>query len=229
MAPAGLPGLTLPSALIVRRAAARLSHFPLLDILSRQLESGAFTGDEFGEIDTRFSYCAVASLALLGRLDALKADLTIAFIRTCKNFDGGYGAIPGSESHGGNVFCVVSLLAILGRLEAEECADREALLQWLVWRQLPGGGLNGRPEKLEDVCYSWWIVAALVTLKASHLIDTGALKEFILKCQDAVEGGFADRPGDVGDVFHTLFGLAGLSFVEFEGVGAIDSCFCLPK
>lgn len=198
-----------------------------LDILSRQLESGAFTGDEFGEVDTRFSYCAVASVALLGKLDALNVELTLSFIRACQNFDGGYGAIPGSESHGGNVFCVVSLLAILGRLD--DCLNREALIEWLVWRQLPGGGLNGRPEKLEDVCYSWWIMSALVTLDASHLIDTEALKEFILKCQDGVEGGFADRPGDVGDVFHTLFGLAGLSFVGYPGIGAIDSCFCLPK
>lgn len=184
-------------------------------------------GDEFGEIDTRFSYCAVASLALLGQLSALDAGKTVAFIRTCRNFDGGYGAIPGSESHGGNVFCVVSLLAILGCLEEE--IDREALIEWLVWRQLPNGGLNGRPEKLEDVCYSWWIMSALVTLDAAHLIDTSALESFILACQDPVQGGFADRPGDVGDVFHTLFGVAGLSFVEFPGIGAIDSRFCLPK
>lgn len=202
-------------------------NFHFVDILSRQLDNGAFTGDEFGEIDTRFSYCAVASLALLGKLDMLDVKKTLSFIRTYQNFDGGYGAIPGSESHGGNVFCVVSLLSILGHLD--DCIDREALIEWLVWRQLPGGGLNGRPEKLEDVCYSWWILSSLFTLKASHLIDSNRLREFILKCQDTIEGGFSDRPGDVGDVFHTLFGLAGLSFLGFPGLEPIDSCFCLPK
>lgn len=184
-------------------------------------------GDEFGEVDTRFSYCAVASLALLGRLDALDVNLTINYIKKCQNFDGGYGAIPGSESHGGNVFCVISLLAILGRLD--EVVDRKNLIDWLVWRQLPNGGLNGRPEKLEDVCYSWWIMSALVTLGAAHFIDQAALQAFILKCQDSVEGGFADRPDDVGDVFHTLFGVAGLSFAGYPSLKAIDSRFCLPK
>ena len=186
-------------------------------------------GDEFGEIDTRFSYCAVAALSLLDRLSVLDVDRTVGFIRRCRNFDGGFGAIPGSESHGGNVFCVVSLLSLLGRLDDASLVDRTGLVEWLVWRQLPGGGLNGRPEKLEDVCYSWWIMSALVSLEASHLIDAEALKEFILRCQDGVDGGFADRPGDVGDVFHTLFGVAGLSFLQYPGIGAIDSRLCLPK
>ena len=30
-----------------------------------QQEDGSFAGDEWGEIDTRFSFCAVACLALL--------------------------------------------------------------------------------------------------------------------------------------------------------------------
>jgi geranylgeranyl transferase type-2 subunit beta len=29
--------------------------------------------------------------------------------------------------------------------------DEESLAWWLSERQLPNGGLNGRPEKLEDV------------------------------------------------------------------------------
>lgn len=46
------------------------------------------------------------------------------------------------------VFVCVSALAILDRLDA---IDVEALAWWLSERQLPCGGLNGRPEKLEDV------------------------------------------------------------------------------
>ena len=36
-----------------------------------QQKDGSFAGDKWGEIDTRFSFCAVAILALLGRLDAI--------------------------------------------------------------------------------------------------------------------------------------------------------------
>lgn len=51
-------------------------------------------------------------------------------------------------------------------------------------RQCRPGGLNGRPEKLPDVCYSWWILAGLVILRRCHWIDGNALAAWILMCQD---------------------------------------------
>lgn len=56
-----------------------------------------------GEVDTRFSFCAVACLALLGRLDAIDVDKAVEFVLSCMNFDGGFGCRPGSESHSGQV------------------------------------------------------------------------------------------------------------------------------
>ena len=35
-------------------------------VLSLRLENGSFMGDKFGEVDNRFTFCAVACLALLG-------------------------------------------------------------------------------------------------------------------------------------------------------------------
>ena len=37
-----------------------------------QQKDGSFTGDKWGEVDTRFSFCAVAILSLLGHLDAIQ-------------------------------------------------------------------------------------------------------------------------------------------------------------
>ena len=68
-------------------------------ILSLQQESGVFAGDQFGEIDTRFLYCAVNALSLLGHLHELDAEKTVGYIRRCRNFDGGFGAREGAESH----------------------------------------------------------------------------------------------------------------------------------
>ena len=42
----------------------------------------------------------------------------------------------------------MAALAILDRLDV---VDVDSLAWWLSERQLPSGGLNGRPEKLEDV------------------------------------------------------------------------------
>lgn len=40
-----------------------------------QQEDGSFFGDEWGEVDTRFSYCALSSMAMLGQLDSGKIDV----------------------------------------------------------------------------------------------------------------------------------------------------------
>lgn len=53
----------------------------------------------------------------------------------------------------------------------------------LCERQTKSGGLNGRPEKLQDVCYSWWCLTALSILNRLHWIDRDALSSFILQCQ----------------------------------------------
>lgn len=53
--------------------------------------------------------------------------------------------------------------------------DADQLGWWLCERQLPSGGLNGRPEKLPDVCYSWWVLSSLTILGRLHWIDKNEL------------------------------------------------------
>lgn len=38
-------------------------------VLSLQQEDGSFVGDKWGEKDTRFSYCALSILSIIGELD----------------------------------------------------------------------------------------------------------------------------------------------------------------
>ncbi|KAM3567083.1 hypothetical protein VYU27_010766, partial [Nannochloropsis oceanica] len=118
-----------------------------------------------------------------------------AFVGACRNFDGGFGCIPGAESHAGQVFTCVGTLAIGEGVK--EYIDEELLGWWLCERQCDSGGLNGRPEKQADVCYSWWILSALSILGKIDWIDRARLKSFILACQDKEDGGISDRPGNV--------------------------------
>ena len=93
-------------------------------------------------------------------------------------------------------------LAILDRLDV---IDVSTLGWWLAERQLPNGGLNGRPEKLEDVrtqshslllssvlyrplcgnqvCYSHWVLSSLAILNKLTWIDAPAVTRFILSAQ----------------------------------------------
>lgn len=107
--------------------------------------------------------------------------------------------------------------------------DVDKLGWWLCERQLPSGGLNGRPEKLPDVCYSWWVLATLTIMGRLHWINGHKLKEFILSCQDTETGGFADRTGNLPDIFHTLFGIGALSLLGYADLKPINPALCLPQ
>lgn len=187
-------------------------------------DTGTFHGDGYGEVDTRFLYNAFNALSILGLLDTVDVALAVEYIKSCSNTDGGFGTVPGAESHSGQIFVCLAALSIAGALEEQLVSNKawaDRLGGWLSERQIsaigPGlGGLNGRPEKKEDVCYAWWVVAPLVMLKRAHWIDRPALRIFILGCQDPERGGFADRPEDAVDVFHTCFSICGLSLLEWN-------------
>ena len=162
-------------------------------VAALQKADGSFQGDEWGEVDTRFSYCALCCASLLGKIDAVDVASAVRFVKRCENFDGGFGCLPGGESHAGQVFTCVGTLAIAGELDL---CQRDLLGWWLCERQTPGGGLNGRPQKEADVCYSWWVLSSLCVLERDKWIDGGRLRDYILSCQDAEEGGISDKPGE---------------------------------
>lgn len=69
-----------------------------------------FAGDAFGEVDTRFLFCAISALSLLGQLDKVDTGKAVEYIERCKNFDGGFGSCVGAESHAGQgVLCLTTM------------------------------------------------------------------------------------------------------------------------
>ncbi len=40
---------------------------------------------------------------LQGRLEAVDVEKAVQYVMACMNFDGGFGRVPGSESHAGQV------------------------------------------------------------------------------------------------------------------------------
>jgi geranylgeranyl transferase type-2 subunit beta len=156
----------------------RLTSADLANLQDRT--TGTFAGDEWGEVDTRFLYAAFNALSLLNLLQLVDVPLAVSYIQSCANFDGGYGVSPGAESHSGQIFTCLGALSIVGRLDT---VDKEKLGMWLSERQVEAGGLNGRPEKLEDVCYSWWVASSLKMIGKLGWIDGEKLRKFILRCQ----------------------------------------------
>jgi len=170
-------------------------------IVSLQQPSGVFAGDAFGEIDTRFLYCAVNALSLLGKLDLLNKEKAVEYIQRCRNYDGGFGSCVGAESHAAQgvvpsklavqanfnstVFVCVAALAILDRLDV---VDVDTLGWWLAERQLPSGGLNGRPEKLEDVSHLVSNLFSLVLVFPLPLLHHKSNSAFLLPATNCRDG-----------------------------------------
>ncbi|PVV00694.1 hypothetical protein BB560_004914 [Smittium megazygosporum] len=197
-------------------------------------ETGYMQGDEYGETDTRFAFIGLAICNILGNIEQISHESIVEFVEQSMNYDGGFGSGPGGESHAAQVYTSLAALAIAGRLDI---VNREKLAGWLSERQQTmvgplAGGLNGRPQKLPDSCYSWWVVSSLSILGRIEWIDANAVEKFVLKCQDTEAGGIADRPGDYPDVYHTCFGIAGLSLLGRKVNGtpllSLDPVYCLP-
>jgi geranylgeranyl transferase type-2 subunit beta len=201
-------------------------------VVSLQQNDGSFAGDQWGEIDTRFSYCALSCLSILSTfsdgLNCIDIGKAVEYIASCQNMDGGFGSMKGAESHAGQVFCCVGALSIAKSLDVIRHPD--LLGWWLAERQCDSGGLNGRPEKQADVCYSWWILSVLSIMDRLDWISEDKLAGFIAKAQDPDDGGIADRPEDMPDIFHTFFGIAGLSLLGKlpDSYRTIDPVYALP-
>jgi protein farnesyltransferase subunit beta len=171
--------------------------------------NGAFRMHVDGEVDVRGAYCAISSAKLCNFSRDEEEELfkgTPEWIAECQTYEGGFGGAPFLEAHGGYSFCAIAALAILGR---EEVCNLDALLRWVVHRQMRyEGGFQGRTNKLVDGCYSFWqgaivpIVQALISkrdkkpqMMYDSLFNRQALQEYIFICCQRPGGGLIDKPG----------------------------------
>jgi protein farnesyltransferase subunit beta len=205
----------------------------------REHEDGdriAFRMHHDGEMDVRASYCILTPCQLLGLLDKeqeinyLLSPSIARYISSCQTFEGGFGAEPFNEAHGGYTFCALAALQIL---DSVSMVDVDALRSWLVRRQMEfEGGFCGRTNKLVDGCYSFWQGGAIAVLdgwynknnaageKIGNVDDEGLsfdevmLQRYILLCAQDVNGGLRDKPSKSKDFYHTCYNLSGLSVAQ---------------
>jgi geranylgeranyl transferase type-1 subunit beta len=171
-----------------------------------QRPDGAFQCVQVGsEHDMRFLYCACVISHLLNDWSAVDQDKAADFVQSCIGYDGGISLIPGQEGHGGSTFCGVAALTLMNRMDV---LDQDLLIHWCVHRQMEG--MQGRPNKAEDTCYSYWIGATLCLVGRADLLDQEPLRNFILKCQTQM-GGFSKVLGAYPDILHAFYSMSWLS------------------
>lgn len=164
-----------------------------------------------------------------------------SYILSCISYEGALGLTPGREGHGGSTFCGIASLYLMGVLDEvldskEMMGWKEDLIRWCVMRQYSlssrsnennpnvmnngydgdvnnAAGMQGRPNKLQDTCYSYWIGGTLHLLDASHLLDGWALREYVLQCQSPY-GGFGKTVNAMPDLLHSFYSMAWLAISE---------------
>jgi geranylgeranyl transferase type-2 subunit beta len=199
---------------------------------------GAFGLEPGCESHTGQVFCCVGALSIAGRLQRLDCDRLGRWcaappVATGSQCDDRRDAVtPRRCPHAAAQYAIWHVQALhsalgVGRHSVRAGTDAASCCR-LSERQTRSGGLQGRPEKLQDVCYSWWALSALTIMGRAHWIDREALSKFIFYAQDEHGGGISDRPDDMVDVFHTFFGLASLALMGHEGLRAIDPTFALP-
>ncbi|XP_055334602.1 geranylgeranyl transferase type-1 subunit beta-like [Paramacrobiotus metropolitanus] len=189
------------------------------------------------EADMRFVFCAAVISFIIRDWSGVNVHTMQKFIWSCRSYEGGFSQVSGAESHGGSTYCAVAALYLiflsknLGLIQnsCEHCdrmttalfglgADgdapnyiRDELIAWCLFRQ--GRGFNGRPNKPEDSCYTFWIGAVLKMTNAYEFVSEDLLEEFCMETQDGIIGGFAKWPGSRSDPLHAYLTISGLSLL----------------
>ncbi|XP_047944938.1 geranylgeranyl transferase type-1 subunit beta-like [Salvia hispanica] len=182
-----------------------------------------------GETDLRFVFCAAAICSMLKNWTGMDREKAKEFIRNCQSYDGGFGLIPGAESHGGATYCAVASLKLMGFL-GEDSLSAEAssdvinvplLLEWSLQKQaFEDGGFRGRANKATDTCYAFWVGGTLRILQADKFINEEALRGFLLTCQYKY-GGFSKFPQMLPDIYHSYYGFCAFSMLREPGLNPL--------
>jgi geranylgeranyl transferase type-1 subunit beta len=189
---------------------------------SLQRDDGSFgCVQDPSEQDLRFLYCACAISYYMNDWSGINVKRATEYIQSCRAYDGGIALVPGQEGHGGSTFCGLAALVLMGRTD-DIMEWKDQLVHWCVHRQI--GGMQGRPNKVEDTCYSYWIGGSLCLLGCQDLLDHQPLRSFILTCQSP-KGGFSKAPGVYADMLHSFYSLAWLSLSGEPGLHPLNATF----
>ncbi|KAF4351242.1 hypothetical protein G4B88_019344 [Cannabis sativa] len=205
----------------------------LTSMKNLQQPDGSFMPIHTGaERDLRFIYCAAAICSLLKNWSGMDKEKAKEYILSCQSYDGGFGLIPGSESHGdgtgGATYCAVASLQLMGFIEDDIISKNWSsciinvplLLDWSLQRQASDGGFQGRANKDSDTCYAFWIGAVLRILGGHKFIEQKSLRGFLLTCQSEY-GGFSKFPGMLPDLYHSYYGFTAFSLLEESGLNPL--------
>jgi len=84
----------------------------------------------------RFAYCACVLASYQNSWPSIDVDKLLAYIQSCRSYDGGFGWSILSESHAGLTYCALGCLKLISdhmKIDLDEyLADKNKLIYFLV-------------------------------------------------------------------------------------------------
>ncbi|KAI8878119.1 geranylgeranyl transferase type-1 subunit beta-like protein, partial [Backusella circina FSU 941] len=216
----------LLNLLILGDDLSRVNRTAIVKTLKKLQQEDGSIAPTFGSVerDVRFIYCACSISYMLNDWSGLDVEKTVDHIKRLQSYEYAVAQCPGEEGHGGSTFCGVSSLALLGRLQ-DGLNNREKLIKWCLDRQVTG--FQGRPNKVADVCYGFWIGGSLDILDGFDMVNHEELLKFLTTCQTKM-GGFAKEPECYPDLLHSYMAVAVLSLLKTPGIEPIHTPLNAP-
>ncbi|KAH9815512.1 terpenoid cyclases/protein prenyltransferase alpha-alpha toroid [Melampsora americana] len=193
----------------------------VIDVQSTRYDGG-YGQAPFLESQGGTTYCALAALNLLDRLDdSLSSEEALETARWLVHRQNEFHDLPDEESDEGS-----------NSLQDEIKPTKDVKVpeaSGVSSDSLPQNheplvaGFQGRPGKLLDACYSFWCTAALSIIREHHSLkddqsgsealfhDPEANIRFLMLCQSKQWGGIGRFPEDHPDVYHNYLALGSIS------------------
>ncbi|ODV60859.1 protein geranylgeranyltransferase type I subunit CDC43 [Ascoidea rubescens DSM 1968] len=162
-------------------------------VLSCTNYEGGFGGEPFDEPQAGLTFCGIAILKLINKLDSKETNSRINYHKLVK------------------WLCQRQIW--YNKYNKQELDEGDNGIY-------DNGGFNGRTNKASDTCYAFWCSASLKLLKLEKLINVKGVELYLLnETQDEILGGFMkNRKSDYCDPLHSCLAVAALKLLDSEYV-----------
>ncbi|PNS17783.1 hypothetical protein CAC42_3178 [Sphaceloma murrayae] len=213
-------------------------------IRSAESYDGGISDAPYHEPHAGYTYCGLGALSFLGRLKTpnspspasiptapIEPSHTIQWLVSRQtgtiteedSFDTLHDETDTPETcHDAHTFVSPSSLSVQGKLSFAARPSVSFAQDWC--------GVNGRPNKIADTCYAFWVGGSLALLESDDLLEKKRLRKWLLeRTAHPALGGFGKHAGELPDIYHSCLGLAALSLLGEEGLEKLDPAMCITQ
>ncbi|ABW98318.1 ggt (nucleomorph) [Hemiselmis andersenii] len=166
----------------------------------------------YGESDSRSFFCVLVISSFFNILTKnLWKDIILLFYNKC-SLDGGYGCDKLEESHGALTYCEIASFTFFSNRD-DSSVLHPNFENWVLKKLKPFEfGIQGRPTKLPDTCYLFWVGG--ISIICSFLFPLECFNVLIFNRERKTDG-FSDQIGKIPDLYHSCYSICGLALCNF--------------